>query len=247
MSQQLFYLAMGGLEAVMDRSAASANNLANRNTVGFKAQRPIFAALPVYNQGLPDRVEVAARQDGADLRGGPIEPTGRKLDVAVSGPGWIAVQAPDGSVALTRNGSLSISPLGVLQTSSGMPVLGNGATPISLPPLQSVTIGDDGTISGALQGQSPDQIAALNRIMLSNPPPASLRRRSDGLFASTDGAPDADAGVHLQVGALEGSNADPVSLMLNMIDDTRVFQMQTQLLRASFNLGQGQSSPLTLS
>jgi flagellar basal-body rod protein FlgF len=246
MSQQLFYVALSGLDATMQRATAAANNLANRNTTGFKAARPVFQAEPLYGQGLPDRVASVGRDGSADFRGGAIERTERKLDVAVKGSGWIAVQAPDGSVALTRNGSLSISPLGVLQTSDGNPVLGRGMGPIALPPLQQVTIGEDGTISGAPQGQSPNQTAAVNRIMLADPPTASLRRRDDGLFAVTDGPPQPEAKVRLEAGALEGSNADPMTLMLDMIENTRTYQMQTELMRGVFGSAQGQNSPLTL-
>jgi flagellar basal-body rod protein FlgF len=247
MSEQLFYLAMDGLDAAMRLASSNANNLANRGTTAFKAQRPVFASLPIYGQGLPDRVAVATREEGADLRAGPIEETGRNLDVAVSGPGWIAVQASDGTVALTRNGALSISSLGVLQTNTGNPVLGQGSTPIVLPPLQKVTIGEDGTISGTPIGQSPDQIATLNRIVLTNPPAASLSRRADGLFEATGaGVPTPDGNVRLQTGALEDSNAEPVSLMLNMIENSRLYEMETELMRTALNFGQGQSSPLTL-
>jgi len=246
MSQQLHYIAMTGLSAAMDRITAATNNLANINTTGYKAQRPVFAAVPLYNQGLPDRVDVEARQDTADFRAGTMEQTGRSLDVAVSGNGWIAVRASDGTVALTRNGALSIAPTGILQTSSGQPVLGNGFAPITLPNLQSITIGSDGTISGVPQGQPPDQVATLGRIMLTNPPNTSLVRRGDGLFQTNDGQPKPDAAVQLSVGALEGSNADSVSLMIGLIENTRMFQMQSELVRLTGNLGQGQGTPLSL-
>lgn len=247
MSQQLFYLAMAGLDATMDRVTASANNLANRGTTAFKAQKPAFQALPLYGQGLPDRVLVAVTQESPDLREGSIQHTGRELDVAVKGPGWIVVQPPDGSFALTRSGSLAVSSAGVVQNSEGHIVLGHGFAPIVLPPLQSVTIGEDGTISGALAGQNPDQITALNRIMLANPPGASLQRRPDGLFEDQTAPPQPDAGVHLQIGALEDSNADTVGMMMNMIENSRTFQMQTEMMRMVFAAAQGQSSPLTLS
>jgi flagellar basal-body rod protein FlgF len=247
MSEQLVYLAMTGLNATMERMTASTNNLANANTTAFKAQQPVFQAQPLFGQGLADRVDVAAGEDTADFSSGPIEQTGRSLDVAVKGQGWIGVQTPDGTTALSRNGSLSVSAAGVLQTSDGNPVLGRGGGPITLPPLQSVTIGTDGTISGALVGATPDQVATINRILLANPPPAALTRRSDGLFEDKTAAPTPDASVQLQVGALEGSNANPVSTMMSMIENTRMFQMQTELVRMATTVGQGQSSPLTLS
>jgi flagellar basal-body rod protein FlgF len=246
MSEQLLYVVMGGLDGTMRRTTATANNLANRNTTAFKAQRPVFQSLALMGQGLPDRVTVAASEESANFQPGPIEETGRDLDVAVKGSGWIAVQAADGQIALTRNGALAITANGVLETSDGHPVLGRDLAPIALPPLQKVTIGADGTISGALLGQSPDQIVSLDRIMLVDPPPATLQRRSDGLFQDTSGTPPPDAAVQLQVGALEGSNADPVSMMMSMLEDTRLFEIQTQLLRMSTMAGQGQNSPLTL-
>jgi flagellar basal-body rod protein FlgF len=246
MSQQLVYLAMTGLNATMNQMTAATNNLANASTVGFKAQRPVFQATPLYGQGLADRVSVSAGQDTANFTSGPIESTGRDLDVAVKGPGWIGVQATDGTTALTRNGSLTISASGMLQTSDGNPVLGRGAAPITLPPLQHMTIGADGTISGVLVGQPADQVTTLNRILLTNPPQASLVRRSDGLFADPQAQPTPDAKVQLQTGALEGSNANTVETMMSMIENTRTFQMQTELVRMATSVGQNQSSPLTL-
>jgi flagellar basal-body rod protein FlgF len=246
MSQQLQFIALTGLAAVMDQITAATNNLANANTTGFKAQRPVFQALPLYGQGLPDRVDVAARETAADLRPGAIQQTGRSLDIAINGDAWIAVQAKDGSVALTRNGALTVSPLGLLQTSDGHPVLGEGFAPISLPPLQSMTIGEDGTISGVPQGQAPDQIAALNRIMLVATPPDGLQRRADGLFQDPAGNPAPDGRARVQVGALEASNADPVATMLRLIEGTRMFQTQTQLLRTIGGTGRPESTPLSL-
>src|SRR5215471_13158219 len=174
MSQQLFYVAMAGLDATIDRVTAAANNLANRGTTAFKAQNPIFRAVPFYGQGLANRVIVDTGEASADFRPGALTRTGRDLDIAVKGAGWIVA---DGALALTRNGALSVSPLGIVETSDGRPVMGQGFAPIALPPLQSVTIGEDGTVSGIPLGQSSEQVSALNRIMLANPSTASLQRQ----------------------------------------------------------------------
>jgi flagellar basal-body rod protein FlgF len=246
MSAQLLYVALSGLNATMDRITATTNNLANANTTAFKAQRPVFQSQQLYGQGLADRVDVTAAQDTADFAPGAIDQTGRSLDVAVNGKGWIAVQAADGTIALTRDGSLSISPTGLLQTSNGRPVIGSSGTPITLPPMQSITIGQDGTVSGALTGQPSDQVATLNRILLANPPENTLQRRPDGLFEDTQGKPTPDAKVQLQVGALETSNADTVGMMMSMLDNTRTFQMQTELVHLVLNAQQSQGTPLSL-
>jgi flagellar basal-body rod protein FlgF len=245
-SDQTLYLLMTGAAAVMDQMTVTTNNLANANTTAYKAQTPTFQSVPYNQQGAPGRVGVVARDRTADFTPGAIMLTGRKLDVAVEGQGWIGVQGSDGQPAYTRNGSLNIGPNGSLETSDGHPVLGQGGGPISLPPLQSITIGDDGTVSGVPLGQVPAQITAFDRIMLANPPPAQLTRRSDGLFSDTSGALRIDGNVRIKSGALEQSNVDSVGMMMKLIESTRMFQMQTGLMHTLGTMGQGSSTPLSL-
>lgn len=246
MSDQVLYLLAAGVNAVQDRMSATTNNLANANTTAFKAQMPIFQATPYYNQGHPDRVGVSAREQGSSMKAGPVTQTGRNLDVAVVGPGWIGVQSSDGQPAYTRNGALFISPTGVLQTNDGHPVLGQGATPITLPALQSVSIGEDGTISGVLAGGDPTKVTAFDRIMLANPPAKGLQRRGDGLFQDTRGGISIDGNVRVQAGSLEQSNVDSVGMMMSLIEHTRMFQMQSGMMHTMATIGQGASTPLSL-
>ena len=222
---------MTGLNATMDRMTAATNNLANASTTAFKAQQPVFQARPLYGQGLADRVDVTTAEVSADFAPGPIEQTGQPLDVAINGQGWIAVQAADGSTALTRNGSLSVSQSGVLETSDGNPVLGSRAARRShCRRCRTSRSARTARSPGALAGSPATEVTTLNRILLTKPPNSALTRRSDGLFQDQAGAPTPDASVKLQVGALEGSNANPVGLMMNMIENTRMFQMQTELM-----------------
>jgi flagellar basal-body rod protein FlgF len=246
MSDQLIYLVMTGLNAVQDKMTASNNNLANTATTAYKAQRPAFQALSFYGQGLPSRADVATLEEQPDFKPGAIQNTGRPLDVVVNGPGWLGVQAADGTPALTRNGSLQISTTGTLETSSGQPVLGENGNPITLPALGQVSIGNDGTVSGVPLGQSADQPVVYGRISLANPAPASMTRRDDGLFQSSGGAANAGDPPTLQSGALETSNVSAVGVMVDMIKQTRMFQTQTELLHTMSSLGQGASSPLSL-
>jgi flagellar basal-body rod protein FlgF len=246
MSDQLIYIAMTGLNAVQDKMTASGNNLANVGTTAYKAQRPAYQALPFYGQGLPSRADVATLEEQPDFRAGAIQNTGRALDVVVNGPGWIGVQAADGTPAYTRNGALQISGNGVLETSVSQPILGEDGNPITLPPLGQITIGTDGTISGVPQGQSADQPVVFGRISLANPAPATMTRRADGLFQSSGGPTNTGDPVTLQSGALETSNVSAVGVMVDMIKQTRMFQAQTELLHTMSTLGQGASSPLSL-
>jgi flagellar basal-body rod protein FlgF len=225
------WIAATGARAILQQQAVTANNLANVNTPGYRAEQAQFRALPVYGNALPSSVYTAVQGNSADLREGPIQHTGRALDVAIRGPGWIAVQAANGDTAYTRNGDLQISGSGILTTSDGHPVLGQGGAPISLPPLQSVQIGADGTVSGVPVGGQPDARVVINRIQLVNPPPSQLQRGADGLFRDTAGPAQPDGTVQLSVGALEGSNVNPVQAMIQILDNTRAFEIQTKLMQ----------------
>ncbi|MGV7209032.1 flagellar basal-body rod protein FlgF [Oxalobacteraceae bacterium A2-2] len=232
---RLIYTAMTGARHVVEQQATVSNNLANATTTGFRAQLDSFRAVPVVSEGLATRAFVVDSTVGADLRPGPIETTGRNLDVAVRGEGWLAVQSADGSEAYTRNGSLKVSQNGLLQTSGGLTLQGEGG-PIAVPPDTAVTIASDGTVSAVTNDYMPGPANVLGRVKLVNPDPKSLVRGDDGLFRLTSGAPaDNDAGVRLVDGALEGSNVNPVDSMVNMISLARQFEMQMSLLKNAEN------------
>src|SRR5439155_10516502 len=130
---RLIYTAMTGAKHILEQQATVSHNLANAATTGFRAQLDSFRAVPVLGEGLPTRAFVVDATVGSDFTPGPLQQTGRDLDVALQGAGWIAVQAADGSEAYTRHGSLKLSENGVLQTQAGLSVQGDGG-PISVPP-----------------------------------------------------------------------------------------------------------------
>jgi flagellar basal-body rod protein FlgF len=168
---------------------------------------------------------------GANFAPGPIQKTGRDLDVAVQDRGWVAVQLPNGGEAYTRNGNLQISANGLLQTREGLNVQGEGG-PISIPPDTSITIAKDGTVSTVPSGTKPTAVVNVGRIKLVDPPEAQLTKGSDGLFRLRGGgeAP-ADPGVTLIDGALEGSNVNVVESLVTMIALARQFDMQMKMLQ----------------
>lgn len=227
---RLIYTAMSGAKHILEQQATTAHNLANATTTGFKAQVDSFRAVPILGDGLPTRAFVVDATVGTDYKAGSIQQTGRDLDVAVQGQGWIAVQRADGSEGYTRNGSLKINENGQLQTESGLNVMGDGG-PISIPPNVIVSIGGDGTISTVNDFTAPGATTILGRIKLANPPEASLKRSEDGLFVTSNGqAAPVDANVKITSGALETSNVNVVETMVNMISLARQFEMQMKML-----------------
>jgi flagellar basal-body rod protein FlgF len=228
---RLIYTAMTGAKHVMEQQSTTANNLANATTTGFRAQIDAFRAVPVIGPGLPTRAFVVDSTVGADFAQGPLMESGRALDVAIQGKGWIALDMPDGSEAYTRSGSLKVNENGVLQTQSGINIVGDGG-PITIPPDVNVTIAKDGTVSSVNAGSKPGQSTVIGRIKLVNPPEDTLVRGDDALFrVKGNGSADADAGVSLVGGALEGSNVNVVDAMVNMISLSRQFEMHMSLLK----------------
>lgn len=241
------WIAATGARAILHQQTATANNLANANTTGYRAEQAQFRALPVYGNAVPSSAYTAVQGNTADLSQGPINHTGRALDVAIKGPGWIGVQASNGDTAYTRNGDLQVSSTGILTTSDGHPVLGSGGTPLSLPPMQSVQIGADGTVSGVPVGGQPDAQVVVGRIQLVNPPATQMQRGADGLFRDTQGPAQTDGTVELAVGALEGSNVSPLKSMIQMLDNTRAFEIQTKLMQTVDQNHQAASQLLVVS
>src|SRR5688500_13012624 len=186
---RMIYIAMTGAKHTLGQQAAMSHNLANASTTGYRAETSVLRAVPIFSDALATRAFVVDSSAGADFRPGTMQETGRELDVAVQGPGWIAVELPDGSEAYTRDGSLHVNPNGLLQTRNGLNLRGDGG-PISIPPNTLVTIARDGTVSTApaASGTSEPNISVtIGRIKLVNPPEAQLTRGLDGLFRLAGG------------------------------------------------------------
>jgi flagellar basal-body rod protein FlgF len=240
------YVAMTGATQMMRAQSEVAHNLANADTVGFKAQLSAFQPLVIQGPGLATRVNGVAHGLGVDLReGGQIE-TGRTLDVAVQGTGWIAVQGADGSEGYTRAGELRLTPDGLLTDARGNLVLGEGG-PISVPQSSQMNIGADGTVSVVPMGQSPETIAAVGRIKLVNPPVDQLALGSDGLMHLADGTTaQADPAVALKSGVLESSNVDPSQTLVQMIQLSRQYELQIRAIHSADENAQSASRLLQM-
>lgn len=243
---RLIYTAMTGASHTLQQQASVSQNLANTNTPGFRASIDAFRAVPLVGEGLPTRTFVVDSTAGTDFTPGVMQTTGRALDVAIDGQGWIAVEDANGREAYTRNGSLKVLPDGILQTSNGMNVMGD-AGPITIPPDTEVTIAKDGTISTVPSGTQASQVVVVGRIKLTNPPENQMVRGEDAVFRTFDGNPaEADANVTVVSGSLEGSNVNTVEAMVNMITLARQFDMQMKMLQTADNNAKAASGLLSI-
>jgi flagellar basal-body rod protein FlgF len=242
----MLYVAMTGAKETLRAQAVNNHNLANVSTTGFRADLAAFQSRAVDGTGFASRVYATNSSVGWDDTSGALLTTGRDLDIAINGPGWIAVQDANGKEAYTRAGDLKIDPTGQLTTATGRPVLGDGG-PINVPPYSSIFFARDGSISIVAQGQGPDTTSTVGRVKLVNPAVADVERGEDGLFRMKDGS-DAppDATVQIGAGVLESSNVNTAEAMVHMIELARQFEMQVKAIRTAEENGGAASQLLRI-
>lgn len=230
---RMLYVAMTGAQQTLQGQGLISHNLANVNTVGFRKDLADFRSMQAFSDdpALPSRVYSMAERPGIDLTEGKVMTTGRDLDIAIKGEGWVAIQLPDGSEAYTRNGELQLDADGQLTTANGHPVLGNGG-PIAIPPAEKIQIGEDGTISIRPLGETPDNLVVVDRILLVKPTGDNpIYKDETGFMRMREGdAAPPDATVRIVSGALEGSNVNPAEALVSMIDASRRFELQVKMM-----------------
>ncbi|ANI31631.1 flagellar basal body rod protein FlgF [Yersinia entomophaga] len=231
------YTAMGAARQTLEQQAVTANNLANASTPGFRAQLSALRAVPIDGPSMATRTLVAASTPGADMSQGPMNYSGRPLDVALQQDGFMAVQLPDGTEGYTRNGNIQVSADGQM-TVQGYPLMGDNG-PIDVPPQAEVTIAADGTISALNAGDPPNTIAQIGRLKLVQAQGSELTRGDDGLFHLTPATQQQrgatlpnDPLVKVMPGVIEGSNVKPVETMVDMIANARRFEMQMKVIHS---------------
>lgn len=244
---RLVYVAASGAADVMQAQAFNSHNLANAATPGFRADLvSAQSALPDATR-LESRAYVRSSNTGVDVDPGVVNFTGRDLDIAVNGKGWIAIQAEDGTEAYSRRGDLRVDVQGQLQDGAGRSVLGN-AGPVTLPPYSEVHIGSDGTISIVPTGESGATLAVIDRIKLVNPKPDALQKDEQGLIRVKGDEPvAADAGVTLVSSALESSNVDSITAMVRMIELSRQFEHHTKMMKVAEQLDGASTKLMSMS
>ncbi len=225
------YTSMAGLETTTERLDTVSQNLANTNTQGYAAQQTAAMALPYSGPDAPKGTDVISLGESVDTRSGPMTRTGSPFDVAVKG-GWLLVRTHNGAKALTRNGHLAQSANGLLTTMTGEPVLDSAGNPVSLPLLRSMTIGANGEISGIPAGSASQQPQVYGRLYLAaTPAGGSLHPLGNTLYGLPKGvSPSRATNASVQQGYLEGSNVSSVKSMIDMIDVSREYQLQTQIM-----------------
>jgi len=232
---KLIFTAVSGAERTLRSQQVHANNLANSDTAGFRANLEVAATQAMQNGYGYDSMHLAKTEaDTISTRAGAVRETGRPLDVAISGAGYLAVQFGEGE-AYTRAGAIDIDANGALSV-NGHSLMGEGG-PITLPPHQAVEIGADGTISVLTEGATLMQ--PVDKLRLVNAEGAQLTKNEAGLIVSRDGNPlEADPNVSVRGRALEGSNVSAIEEMVAVMSLNRSFEMQMKMFKASDSMNE---------
>ncbi len=227
----MIYKAAAGAILQQIRLETYANNLANVNTVGFKADQPVFRFdAPEISSNTTDNIArlspyALPLEYATNFEAGPLRQTGGSMDVAIVGHGFFEVRTPDGS-QYTRNGSLSINAEGVLSTAEGWPVMGQGGE-ISIDG-NRMEISEEGEV--LVDG---DVVGILKVVDFNDP--SRLKKVGNSLFKadSTDaGMIDAE-GYRIAQGTLESSNVDAIRTMTEIIETLRVFETYQRVIRSA--------------
>jgi flagellar basal-body rod protein FlgG len=229
---QGLYAAASGMEAQQNQFNAIANDMANIDTPGYQATEVGFQDL-LYSSagsasGSPDIATGAGSQSaivGRSFAQGAIQNTGRSLDVAIQGPGYLQVRRDDGTIGLTRNGTLQVNAQGEITNQDGNPLV---------PPLKLPKGTDADNIKIETNGQVISGSRTIGKLALVNvPAPNQLQPDGDSMFSVTagSGATRPATGSSIQQGALEGSNVDVAQDMTTMINAQRSYQMASQAIQ----------------
>ncbi|MCC4596707.1 flagellar basal body rod protein FlgF [Xanthomonas campestris pv. phormiicola] len=223
------YTAVSGADYSQKALAVRANNLANAQTPGFRADLSVAEPLQIEGYGYDARLQAAVTDTVVDQTSAHLSETGRPLDMAIQGNGYFTVQTEDG-IAYSRAGNFALDDQGAM-TLNGHPVLGDGG-PVVLPQYAALDIGADGSVSVQAPGTSEMQV--VDRLTLVAPEPADLFKRADGLLGSRAGiAYGREDGVRVVSGHLEDSNVSAIEEMMQTMQLSRTFEMQMRMFRSA--------------
>ena len=214
--------AAAGLRARIESLDVLANNIANADTAGFKADREFYNLFlsELAEPGVHNEVTWMPLVEGSiiDFTQGVLTPTASPLDVALSGPGFFVVDGPQGTL-FTRNGNFRRSPAGRLETAEGFAVMGENG-PLNLPPGE-LKIAEDGSVRVAQQA-----VGSLKIVEFSAP--RSLFKAGRSYFQSTEPSPPAATRTAVREGHLEAANVNAAEAAVRLVEVSRQFQMITR-------------------
>ncbi|MDF2152587.1 flagellar basal-body rod protein FlgF [Vibrio sp. CAU 1672] len=231
----LLFTATSGASRVMKAQHVRSNNLSNADTAGFRADMERVQSVQLQGAGFDGRTMVVTNSASTRFDSGDLVKTGRPLDVAIMGDGYLAVETPGGGEAYTRAGNIQVDTFGAMSI-NGFPVLSENG-PMLLPDYQKVEISERGRVSVIPPGGGAE--IEVGTLKLVNPPINQLQKESDTLLHSTEGDQfPVDETVQLAPEHIEGSNVSAIDELVGVMSLTRNFEMQVRMMKTAETLAQ---------
>lgn len=231
------FVAASAASNLMDRLAVVSHNMANADTAGFKKVFDRLASMPVEGEARLGQARAYAVEltPGLDARPGAMASTGNPLNVALSQGQYLTVGLPDGSRAYTRRGDAMVDSQGVLRLPTGQALLGQAGEEIAIPAGFSGSVAEDGTVWAS----DPTNLAnrqELGRLAVAQGSAPQLR--SDGFYDVADAAASPEGAKLMSSGYVERSNVSPADAMAQMIETSRLYELNTRMLSAFNSMDQ---------
>jgi flagellar basal-body rod protein FlgG len=234
------YIAAVGLQAQKEQLDASANNFANMSTSAYKRQSVDFSAIldrAPSGRGVDAVTPVEAPPDRllrVDMTPGAIQATGKALDLAIDGAGFVEVELPEGKTGYSRGGSLQVNADGGLSLANGLPLKAELRIPATAADVQ---VAADGTVTASLSaGAVPTLLGQIELATFGNP--EALQYRGDGVFTAAEGSPDpvrtrpgVDGSSLLVPASLEGSNVAMTNEMVSLMLTERIYELNSHVVQ----------------
>ena len=240
------FTALNSMQILKNNQSVISQNLSNTNVVGYKKdiQANFGSVYLDREKGIDPRVFAFSDVGAFDNSQGPLNPSERKLDLAIDGDGYFIVKPEGGKLALSRRGDLKVGIDGTLRDNAGAQIFSVDLEPIEIPPYRNISIANDGIITIEPLNAEPGQQVVVGQIASTKgSEEVKLVKSLDGFIRTEDGGiPEPDQQSRIVSGFLEGSNVKSVDELVSGIEQSRSYEINVKFITTAKELDEAGSS-----
>ncbi len=244
------YTALNSMQILKNNQSVVSQNLSNTNVVAFKKDiKANFGSVYLDRaKGIDPRVFALSDVGAFDASQGPLNPTDRKLDLAIDGQGYFIVKPEGGKLALSRRGDLKVGTDGFLRDNTGAQIYSVDLEPIEVPPFKNISFSRDGIVTIEPLNAEPGQEIVVGQVattLVGNE--VKLVKSLDGYIRTEKGGiTEPDQQSSILSGFLEGSNVKSVDELVAGIEQSRTFEINVKFITTAKELDEAGASLLRI-
>lgn len=240
------FTALNSMQILKNNQSVVSQNLSNTNVVGYKKdiQANFGSVYLDREKGIDPRVFAFSDVGAFDNSQGPLNPSERKLDLAIDGDGYFIVKPEGGKLALSRRGDLKVGIDGTLRDNAGAQIFSVDLEPIEIPPYRNISIANDGIITiEPLNAEPGEQVVVGQIATTKGSEEVKLVKSLDGFIRTEEGeVPEPDQQSRIVSGFLEGSNVKSVDELVSGIEQSRSYEINVKFITTAKELDEAGSS-----